>query len=119
MDEVDGMSAGDRGGVADLIQVRKGVGSGGWGVCVWGRWGGGGGCWGGLAGTATATRCRAPAPHRAAAAAPSPAAPHATPSPATQTIHKTKVPIICICNDKYNMKLKALRNHTLELDYRK
>lgn len=55
MDEVDGMSGGDRGGVADLIQ----------------------------------------------------------------SIHRSKVPIICICNDKYNQKLRSLRNHTLELDYRK
>mmetsp|Transcript_687 Transcript_687/g.1994 ORF Transcript_687/g.1994 Transcript_687/m.1994 type:complete len:1093 (+) Transcript_687:367-3645(+) len=55
MDEVDGMSAGDRGGVADLIQ----------------------------------------------------------------TIHKSKIPIIAICNDKYNQKLKSLRNHCMELEYRK
>lgn len=54
MDEVDGMSGGDRGGVNDLIQ----------------------------------------------------------------SIHRSKVPIICICNDKYNQKLRSLRNHTLELDYR-
>ena len=54
MDEVDGMSAGDRGGVADLIQTLKGA----------------------------------------------------------------KLPIICICNDKYNQKLKSLRNHCLELDFR-
>lgn len=54
MDEVDGMSGGDRGGVTDLIQ----------------------------------------------------------------SIHRSKVPIICICNDKYNQKLRSLRNHTLELDYR-
>lgn len=55
MDEVDGMSAGDRGGVADLIQ----------------------------------------------------------------TIHKSKIPVICICNDKYSTKLRSLRNHCMELDYRK
>ena len=54
MDEVDGMSAGDRGGVADLII----------------------------------------------------------------TIAKSKIPIIAICNDKYNQKLKSLRNHCLELEYR-
>lgn len=54
MDEVDGMSGGDRGGVSELIQ----------------------------------------------------------------SIHRSKVPIICICNDKYNQKLRSLRNHTLELDYR-
>ncbi|EIE19443.1 RFC1-domain-containing protein, partial [Coccomyxa subellipsoidea C-169] len=55
MDEVDGMSAGDRGGVPDLIL----------------------------------------------------------------TIKAAKLPIICICNDKYNQKLKSLRNHCLELDFRK
>lgn len=55
MDEVDGMSAGDRGGIADLIK----------------------------------------------------------------TIDKTKVPIIAICNDKYSPKLRSLRNHCLELDFRK
>ncbi len=54
MDEVDGMSAGDRGGVADLIV----------------------------------------------------------------TIARSKIPIIAICNDKYNQKLKSLRNHCLELEYR-
>lgn len=54
MDEVDGMSAGDRGGVPDLIQ----------------------------------------------------------------TIKSAKLPIICICNDKYNQKLKSLRNSCLELDFR-
>ena len=54
MDEVDGMSGGDRGGVADLIK----------------------------------------------------------------TIARSKVPIITICNDKYNQKLRSLRNHTLELDFR-
>lgn len=54
MDEVDGMSGSDRGGVQDLIQ----------------------------------------------------------------TIQKSKIPIICLCNDKYNMKLRSLRNYTLELDFR-
>lgn len=29
-----------------------------------------------------------------------------------------QVPIICICNDKYNQKLKSLRNHCLELEFR-
>ncbi|KAL6746133.1 hypothetical protein V8C86DRAFT_3150089 [Haematococcus lacustris] len=53
MDEVDGMSGGDRGGVADLIQ----------------------------------------------------------------TIKTSKIPIICIANDKYNQKLRSLRNHCLELDW--
>jgi replication factor C subunit 1 len=46
MDEVDGMSGGDRGGVQDLLA----------------------------------------------------------------TIAKSKIPIICICNDKYNQKLRSLRN---------
>ena len=55
MDEVDGMSAGDRGGIADLCKL----------------------------------------------------------------IPKSKIPIICICNDKYAQKLKSLKNHTLMLDYRK
>lgn len=55
MDEVDGMSAGDRGGVTDLIQ----------------------------------------------------------------TIAKSKVPIIAICNDKYSTKLRSLRNHCVELDFHK
>lgn len=54
MDEVDGMSAGDRGGVADLIA----------------------------------------------------------------TIKAAKLPIIAICNDKYNQKLKSLRNSCLELEFR-
>ncbi|KXZ52854.1 hypothetical protein GPECTOR_8g236 [Gonium pectorale] len=55
MDEVDGMSGGDRGGIQDLID----------------------------------------------------------------TIKRSKIPIICICNDKYNQKLKSLRNHCLELEFRK
>lgn len=49
MDEVDGMSAGDRGGIADLIKVIQG----------------------------------------------------------------SRVPIVCICNDKYSQKLRSLKNHTL------
>lgn len=36
-----------------------------------------------------------------------------------QTIHKSKVPIICICNDKYAQKLKSLKNHCIELDFRR
>ena len=36
-----------------------------------------------------------------------------------QTIKSSKVPIICICNDKYSQKLKSLRNHTIELDFSK
>jgi len=26
-----------------------------------------------------------------------------------------KIPIICICNDKYNQKLKSLQNWTLDM----
>uniref|UniRef100_A0A0D3DWL5 Replication factor C subunit 1 n=1 Tax=Brassica oleracea var. oleracea TaxID=109376 RepID=A0A0D3DWL5_BRAOL len=55
MDEVDGMSAGDRGGVADLIARIK----------------------------------------------------------------ISKIPIICICNDRYSQKLKSLVNYCLPLNYRK
>ncbi|ONK68849.1 uncharacterized protein A4U43_C05F16650 [Asparagus officinalis] len=55
MDEVDGMSAGDRGGVADLIS----------------------------------------------------------------SIKVSKVPIICICNDRYSQKLKSLVSYCLPLNFRK
>jgi replication factor C subunit 1 len=55
MDEVDGMSAGDRGGTTALITLIK----------------------------------------------------------------KTKVPIICICNDRQSTKVRSLRNHCKELQYRK
>lgn len=55
MDEVDGMSAGDRGGVADLIA----------------------------------------------------------------SIKVSKIPIICICNDRYSQKLKSLVNYCLMLNFRK
>ncbi|TKY67003.1 Replication factor C subunit 1 [Spatholobus suberectus] len=55
MDEVDGMSAGDRGGVADLIA----------------------------------------------------------------SIKISKIPIICICNDRYSQKLKSLMNYCLLLSFRK
>ncbi|KAK8504249.1 hypothetical protein V6N13_062601 [Hibiscus sabdariffa] len=55
MDEVDGMSAGDRGGIADLIA----------------------------------------------------------------SIKISKIPIICICNDRYSQKLKSLVNYCLLLSYRK
>jgi replication factor C subunit 1 len=55
MDEVDGMSAGDRGGVTDLIA----------------------------------------------------------------TVKASRIPIICIANDKHAAKLKALRGHVLELDFAK
>lgn len=33
-------------------------------------------------------------------------------------IKDSKVPIICIANDKYSQKLKSLKNHCLELDFR-
>ncbi|XWS08179.1 hypothetical protein CRYUN_Cryun41cG0057700 [Craigia yunnanensis] len=55
MDEVDGMSAGDRGGIADLIA----------------------------------------------------------------SIKISKIPIICICNDRYSQKLKSLLNYCLLLSFRK
>lgn len=55
MDEVDGMSAGDRGGVADLIA----------------------------------------------------------------SIKISKIPIICICNDRYSQKLKSLVNYCLPIVFRK
>lgn len=55
MDEVDGMSAGDRGGVADLIS----------------------------------------------------------------SIKVSKIPIICICNDRYSQKLKSLVDYCLILSFRK
>ncbi|KAK4756005.1 hypothetical protein SAY87_009762 [Trapa incisa] len=55
MDEVDGMSAGDRGGVADLIA----------------------------------------------------------------SIKLSKIPIICICNDRYSQKLKSLVNYCLPLNFRR
>ena len=55
MDEVDGMSAGDRGGVADLIK----------------------------------------------------------------TIGMSKIPIICICNDKYSMKLRSLQGHCVDMAFRR
>eukprot|EP00210_Caulerpa_lentillifera_P002697 g2577.t1 len=55
MDEVDGMSSGDRGGISDLIA----------------------------------------------------------------NIKTSKIPIVCICNDKYNRKLTSLKNHCLDLSFRK
>ena len=55
MDEVDGMSAGDRGGIADLIA----------------------------------------------------------------SIKISKIPIICICNDRYSQKLKSLVNYCLLLEFKK
>ena len=53
MDEVDGMSGGDRGGVMELISCIK----------------------------------------------------------------ASKIPIICICNDRYNQKLKSLQNYTLDMSF--
>lgn len=35
------------------------------------------------------------------------------------TIRKSKIPIICICNDKYSQKMRPLRNVALELDFRR
>ena len=146
MDEVDGMSAGDRGGVADLIQV----GAGGRG-CRWdvGRWA----CVNVGRGTgragACALRCQLPGsqrgtprPHLPLRPAPPvvarrPSSGRACPSSvhlqqhslitphacfhfaSPQTIKRTRVPIIAICNDKYSQKLKSLRGHTLELEYHK
>lgn len=55
MDEVDGMSSGDRGGVAELIQLIK----------------------------------------------------------------KTKIPIICICNDRSSPKIRSLANHCLDVRFRR
>ncbi|GAQ91039.1 Putative replication factor C subunit [Klebsormidium nitens] len=55
MDEVDGMSGGDRGGVADLIA----------------------------------------------------------------SIKTSKIPIICICNDRYSQKIRSLTNYCLQLNWRK
>lgn len=55
MDEVDGMSGGDRGGIQDLIK----------------------------------------------------------------SIQKSKIPIICICNDKYDRKLQSLLGHCMELNFQK
>ena len=36
-----------------------------------------------------------------------------------QTIKHSRIPVICICNDKYSQKIKSLRNHTLMLDFHK
>lgn len=55
MDEVDGMSAGDRGGSAELINLIK----------------------------------------------------------------KTKVPIICICNDRQSPKIRSLVNHCYDMKFRR
>ena len=55
MDEVDGMSFGDRGGIASIIKMIK----------------------------------------------------------------NTKVPIICICNDRYSAKIRTLANHCLDIKFHK
>jgi replication factor C subunit 1 len=55
MDEIDGMSSGDRGGIAEVIRA----------------------------------------------------------------IHTTKIPFICVCNDRYSQKLKSLANHCLDLRFRR
>jgi len=34
-----------------------------------------------------------------------------------QMIHRTKVPIICICNDRYHPKVKSLVNHCVDLKF--
>lgn len=34
-------------------------------------------------------------------------------------IKTSKIPIICICNDRYNRKLTSLRNHCTEVEFRK
>lgn len=34
-------------------------------------------------------------------------------------IKASKMPIICVCNDKYKQTLKSLKNHCLEIDWRK
>jgi replication factor C subunit 1 len=36
-----------------------------------------------------------------------------------QMIHRTKVPIICICNDRFHPKVKSLANHCLDLKFHK
>jgi len=35
------------------------------------------------------------------------------------SIKATKIPIVCICNDKYKQSLKSLKNHCLELEWRR
>jgi hypothetical protein len=124
MDEVDGMSAGDRGGVADLIQVRPPAQRLLQAACCCGRRPPAQSCLCGQAAPpapyAILPKCKTTlllSPHAASALVD-------RPLPllllrCLQTIHKTRVPIIAICNDKYSMKLKSLRNHTLELEYRK
>lgn len=36
-----------------------------------------------------------------------------------QSIHSSKIPIVCICNDKYSPKLKSLVGHCMELGFAK
>eukprot|EP00668_Euglena_longa_P001217 GGOE01001442.1.p1 GENE.GGOE01001442.1~~GGOE01001442.1.p1 ORF type:complete len:935 (+),score=193.92 GGOE01001442.1:316-2805(+) len=36
-----------------------------------------------------------------------------------QMIHRTRVPIICICNDRFHPKVKSLANHCLDLKFNK
>jgi DNA polymerase III delta prime subunit len=35
------------------------------------------------------------------------------------SIKGSKIPIICICNDKYKQSLKSLKNHCLEINWSK
>ena len=35
------------------------------------------------------------------------------------SIKASKMPIVCVCNDKYKQSLKSLKNHCLEIDWRK
>ena len=35
------------------------------------------------------------------------------------SIKASKLPIICICNDKYKQSLKSLKNHCLEIGWNK
>jgi hypothetical protein len=35
------------------------------------------------------------------------------------SIKLSKIPIVCICNDKYKQSLKSLKNHCVEIDWRK
>lgn len=35
------------------------------------------------------------------------------------SIKISKMPIICVCNDKYKTSMRSLKNHCIELDWRK
>lgn len=35
------------------------------------------------------------------------------------SIKISKMPIVCVCNDKYKQSMRTLRNHCIELDWRK